>query len=94
MTPEQLKKARFSLGYGVPDLAVALETPLTTVRDWEAGRARIPGAVHVAVSLLLEKSAGFDKIIRERIAAKIDRQYPGGIPSALSHQDQGDYDDE
>lgn len=81
MTSDELKTARESLGYGVADLACALRTPVSTVRDWEAGRTRIPGAAAVAVELLLERDQGVMTVIRERIAASVARQFPQGIRS-------------
>lgn len=35
------------------DVAKLLHTPYRTVEDWEAGKARIPGAAQVALRLLL-----------------------------------------
>ena len=73
MTSIDLENARISLKYGVADLATALETPVSTVRDWLSGRTRIPGSVKVAVELLQEKDKWLMSIIKADLDKRLDK---------------------
>lgn len=81
MTHEEFKNMRIALKYGMNDLSAALDTPVRTLRDWEAGKNKIPGVVSVAMGLLLERAEGFDRVLKARIEASLDRKFPAGIPS-------------
>ena len=73
MSPIDIENARISLKYGLPDLALALETPVSTVRDWFSGRTRIPGAAKVAIELLQRKDQWDMANIKAGLDRKLDR---------------------
>lgn len=54
-TPEQilLKAARRKMGFTQPALAIWLETPVGTLRDWEQGRFPVPGAVKKLLQIVV-----------------------------------------
>jgi len=59
MTPAELKAARRELGLNKVEMAQALKTKYRTYVPWDRGTTPIPGAVEVAVGLLLEKDRRF-----------------------------------
>jgi putative transcriptional regulator len=55
-TPEQifLRETRAKMGLSQKDLAQRIDTPPATLRDWEQGRFRPPGAVMCLMRLLMK----------------------------------------
>ena len=45
MTPDDLRSWRLRIGLREVQAAVAIGVPSQTYRNWEDGRARVPGAV-------------------------------------------------
>lgn len=58
MTSKEFKKIQKGLGLKNKELAQALKTPPRSIDNWRGGKSRIPGAVIVALHLLLEKYNG------------------------------------
>lgn len=83
MTSVELKTARISQGLTAAEMARVLETSLRTYQDWESGKSRIPGAVGVAVRLHGERLEWTMVRAVGVACAAIDRNFPGGIPSAV-----------
>ena len=53
VTPEELKEARHSLGLSQDGMARAMNTPLSSYKQWEQGRRAMAGATVRCVELLL-----------------------------------------
>ena len=55
-TPEQIlvRSARSKLGLTQPEFAALIETPVGTVRDWEQGRFKPPGAIQCLLRIALK----------------------------------------
>jgi len=53
MTGEELADRRVSMGLTQKQLAGLLLTPLSTFVRWEQGRSRIPGAVEIALEVII-----------------------------------------
>jgi DNA-binding transcriptional regulator YiaG len=58
MTQRELVKTLALLGMTRMGFAVIIGVNYTTVRDWCAGRSRIPGAVVVLLHLMLDTKTG------------------------------------
>lgn len=52
MNAAELKVAQEKLGYTDKEIAIQLNTPLSTYRKWKQGRRRVPGIVEVALLAL------------------------------------------
>ena len=52
MTPTELRERRDALALSQPQLAALLDTSVTNLRNWEQGRAAIPGYLHLAIYAL------------------------------------------
>ena len=81
MTARKLKDIRGAIGFDLRAMAGALGMPYRTYQDYEYGRRGIPKAVAEAVQELRRRDRQFMAGLRRRLAAGIDRQFPGGIPS-------------
>ncbi len=55
-TPEQIlvRSARSKLGLSQSKFAVLIDTPVGTVRDWEQGRFKPPGAIQCLLRIALK----------------------------------------
>jgi len=49
MTPTELRARRDAMALSQPQLAALLDTSPTNLRNWEQGRAAIPGYLHLAL---------------------------------------------
>lgn len=88
MTPVQLKTIRKTMSLTQAELAEMLQTPLRTYQDWESGRGRIPGIMAVTLGLLQERDEKITTSVLARLAARIDRQFPAGIPSEIDMEEE------
>lgn len=52
MTPTELRARRDAMALSQPQLAALLDTSPTNLRNWEQGRAAIPGYLHLAIYAL------------------------------------------
>ncbi len=52
MTPIELRARRAAMALSQPQLAALLDTSPTNLRNWEQGRAAIPGYLHLAIYAL------------------------------------------
>ncbi len=55
-TPEQIlvRSARSKLGLTQPEFAALIDTPIGTIRDWEQGRFKPPGAIQCLLRIALK----------------------------------------
>lgn len=81
MTTDELKNARKTLKMNQAAMAVLLDTPYRTYQDWEAGKARIPGVVGVAMRLLRERDKWVMAKVLNSVDARVAMEFPDGIPS-------------
>ncbi|NVO00926.1 MAG: hypothetical protein HXX17_16540 [Geobacteraceae bacterium] len=84
MTGKQFKLIRkTSLKYSQAELATAMESHKSIIRDIEAkGDEEIRGVYKVCIELLVWKGRLDMQQIKENIERDLDQQFPNGIPSA------------
>jgi len=91
MTGNEFKKIRISsLGVSRAQLAILMETPLSTIRDIETVYARqeIRGCYKRLLELLVERDRWVMATIKANLEATLDRRYPNGIPSEIVPDDE------
>ncbi len=88
MTPAQLKTIRKTVRLSQVELAEMLQTSVRTYQDWEGGRGRIPGIMAVTLGLLMERDEKVTKTVLAKIAARIERDCPEGIPSEIQEDEE------
>jgi hypothetical protein len=79
MTGSEWKQLRKRYGTQ-EDVALALRTPLRTVQGWESSK-RVKGVVVSSLLLLLNDTERLREKILADMAARLDREFPNGIPS-------------
>lgn len=84
MSGDELKRLRREMRYGVCDMYAVLGLPRRTYQDYESGRRGIPQDVAAKARELHRRDREFMAGLPARIGAAIDRQFPGGIISAVT----------
>lgn len=83
MTGGELRAIRLEMGYAPRDMYRELGLPRRTYQDYEAGKRGIPKGVADQARDLLQRDREFMARLPGRITEIIDRDFPGGIQSAV-----------
>lgn len=89
MTGPELKALREEMHLDLKSMALVLDKmPYRTYQDYEYGKRGIPEDVSKKVFEAHRKDREFMAGMAARIDAEISRQFPLGIPSEISPQDE------
>lgn len=83
MTGDELKRIRLAMGYAPRDMYRSLALPRRSYQDYEAGKRGIPADVADKARQLHRRDREFMARLSDRIADRIDRDFPNGIQSAV-----------
>ncbi len=88
MTGLELKALRQEMHFDKRSLALLLSVPYRTLQDRESGKRGIPEEFAEKMREAHRKDREFMAGIVTRVDEEINRQFPMGIPSEISPQDE------
>lgn len=83
MTHTQLKQIQQNIKFDAPSMALCLGIPYHTYRNYIYGANAIPESVERAALELEQINIQFSATMQERVAARIDREFPHGFASEI-----------